>query len=157
MKPVAPSSIARSIAAQHWPDVQHQTKVGKGVYEFSCAGHGGFVGIVGVMNASEQAVEAARKAGLIESVVRIPAGRNRVQNYILRRYTEASQRDLLRNVEDGYAELVEVWVGEEDCDWATIAHSCPDVRDKLAERVADIDSMISDALTSYNADFLANA
>lgn len=124
---IAPSSVARTMAGAMWPDVQDQKKVAKGVYEFSCAGHGGLVAVLGVANLPTEAIAAAREQPdrFIELVAVRPGHR-----YTSVRYTKDSLRALAQNP---YVELFECWVGEEDCDWATIALVSPEVREGMAK------------------------
>lgn len=145
-----PSKIARSVAAQQWPNVQQQSKVAKGLYQFNSAGHGGLVGIVSEMDVEPKYIEAARQAGLIDVVLRVPSGR-RIRTLSsaagyradhLRAWHEANQ---LQN-----SELVEVWIGEEDCDWATIAYASSEYKDALGATTHELRSL----LESYNPEYL---
>lgn len=114
----APSAIARYLAGQLWPQVQFQKKVAKGIYGFTCAGHGGIVAVIGATNLGDHFIEAARTCKLTELVVVTPAGK-----YSTHKYTPESLREYAET--HGYP-IFECWVGEEDCDWATIIHALSD-------------------------------
>jgi hypothetical protein len=116
--PATPSQIARSVAASLWPDVQRQTKVASGTFGFSCSGHGGIVGVIDSLptDVSEADIQAARDAGLIETVLVCHGRRKRIYSTA----TGLSREGLLQNADNPWAEIREVWVGEEDCDWATL-------------------------------------
>lgn len=88
---LTPSRIARAIAARQWPDIQRQCKIGRGVFGFSCAGHGGIVAVLEHAELSADAIEAARASGFV------------VDCYI-----------------PGTGRTFAAWIGEEDCDWSTI-------------------------------------
>jgi hypothetical protein len=120
---IAPSRIARTLAGQLWPDVQQQYRCIPGVYGFSCAGHGGLVAVIGVADLPEDAVNAAREAGKMEYAVAVSNGRG-YKTYTSERYTPASLHEMARHP---LCTLYELWVGEEDCDWATIAYAQPKV------------------------------
>lgn len=116
----APSSVARRIAGALWPDVQFQRRVARGVYGFSCAGHGGLVAIVGEAPFTEEQVERFREAGRTELVVYRPG-----RSFTSIQYTQASLREW---AETYGAELYEAIVGEEDCDWALLCYENDDIR-----------------------------
>lgn len=147
-----PSKIARSVAAQQWPDVQVQAKVAKGLFQFVCAGHGGLVGIVSEMEVEPKYIEAARKAGLIDLVLRVPCGRQRR----IRTLSSAAgykAEDLCAWHEANQlndSELIEVWIGEEDCDWATLAYVSPLIRDSLGASQDEVRSLVE----RYNPEFV---
>ncbi len=125
---VTASRIARAVAAREWPDVQRQAKIGRGVFGFSCAGHGGIVAVIGVADLPDAAVEAARAEGLTEFVVfhggkvYYTAGDGPAPVY-KREPLEAWAKD------NPSADYFEVWVGEEDCAWATIVYADDSLRD----------------------------
>lgn len=152
MKTVPPSVLARTIAGQQWPDVQQQSKVAKGVYQFSCAGHGGLIGIVSEMDVEPKYIEAARKAGLIDLVLRVPCGRQRR----IRTLSSAAgykAEDLCAWHEANQlndSELIEVWIGEEDCDWATIAYASSEYKDALGATTHELRSL----LETYRPEYL---
>jgi hypothetical protein len=108
----APSAVARAIAGKIWPDVQASYTLGRGVYGFTCAGHGGIVAVLGVADLPEDAVNAARKCGKTELVLKVPG------RYMT---SEEYTRDSLEEYAASHRwPIWEVWVGEEDCDWALI-------------------------------------
>lgn len=115
-----PSRIARHVASALWPEVQQQSKVARGVFNFSCAGHGGLVAIVGAADIPSNHLRAARESGRLELVV---IGSRRILS-TCQGYTRES---LVEWAERAGAEQIEVWPGEEDCDWATIALAVPAV------------------------------
>jgi hypothetical protein len=123
MTTLAPSRIARTIAGQLWPDVQAQYRCVPGVYGFSCAGHGGLVAVLDAAKLPAYAVNAARECGKMELVASHPRGRG-FKTYTTVRYTADSLRKLAL---DPRVTLHECWIGEEDCDWATIAYADPGV------------------------------
>jgi hypothetical protein len=115
------STIARSVASAMWPDVQQQRKVAPGAYWFSCAGHGGVIGIVDELGLSDEIIQVARDCGLIALVADVNHG-NRHRRYCTAAgYNEAELRNLAREYPTRVT-LHEVWIGEEDCDWATLAY-----------------------------------
>lgn len=119
-----PARIARAVAADLWPSVQNQQKIAAGVWWFSCAGHGGCVAVIGVAELPEIAVDVARARGKTELAIFIDYGahhRPRTQVRTSITYTEQGLRDLAAR--DARVTLFELWVGEEDCDWACIFHS----------------------------------
>lgn len=155
MSKIAPSRIARTMAAQLWPDVQSQYRCAPGVYGFSCAGHGGLVAVIGTADLPADAVQAARDCGKIEVVAVRHLGGNRYQTMTSAKYTAASLREYC---ERGRSELVECWIGEEDCDWATIAYVAPKVvaggqRAGYFSQSADAE-YVRDCLERWNPDFL---
>lgn len=117
-----PSRIARTIAGQLWADVHSQHKLADGIFAFSCAGHGGVVAVIGVADLPDAAVQAARGQGLVELAVVVTRGRN-TRIFTSHKYERASLIELASTNPD--ATLYELWIGEEDCGWATIIHSAP--------------------------------
>jgi hypothetical protein len=120
-------------ASREWPDVQRQVKIADGVYGFTCAGHGGIVAVIGVADLPEAAVQAARDAGRIEFAV-FDRGRALYSSggtYVTPRTAPVYQQDSLREYAARRPDLesFEVWVAEEDCDWATVLYA----NDKLRE------------------------
>lgn len=160
-RPVAgpPSAVARRVAAALWPDVQRQEKLAAGVYDFSCAGHGGVVAVLGTADLPERAVDVARKHGLVGVVARAYAGGGRHRFYTGHRYGDEQLRELAAARPDA-VELSEVWVGEEDCDWATVALASPDVRETYAKRLGksadDVHRMAFESCQRWNEPFLAD-
>jgi Asp-tRNA(Asn)/Glu-tRNA(Gln) amidotransferase C subunit len=116
----APSALARTVAGQLWPDIHKQYKLGKGVFGFSCAGHGGIVAVVGSADLDPRHVEAARQRGMVELVAEVRRG-SKTKRYSSSRYKRSDLEQLAR-AEPNAVTLTELWVGEEDCDWATILH-----------------------------------
>jgi hypothetical protein len=119
IKQASSSTIARSVAAAMWPDVQSQKKLCRGAFAFSCAGHGGIVALVAELDLPADVVQAARDCGLIALVADVQGRRSR-------RYCTAAgyrESDLRKMAEDypGQVRLLEVWIGEEDCGYATLA------------------------------------
>ena len=89
---IAPSRIARYVAAKEWPEVQSQRKVARGVYRFSCAGHGGLVAVLPEAEAVIEhplALRAFHAAGMVVEVGVIERGRSK-QWFYGPEYTEAS-------------------------------------------------------------------
>lgn len=127
---VTPSRVARAVAGREWPDVQVQRWLAPGVFGFTCAGHGGIVAIVGVADLPEAAVELAREHGQTELIVfrpgevmysgGSPAG---LRTPIYRR------ESLERWARERRFPTFEVWVGEEDCDWACIVLANDGIRE----------------------------
>jgi hypothetical protein len=154
MSKIAPSRVARTMAGALWPDVQFQHKVAAGIYGFSCAGHGGLVAVVGAANLPTAAVDVARECGKIELAVVAYGRRTRV--YTTAKYTAESLRKIAEHPD---AELFECWIGEEDCDWATIAYVAPEVipggiRAGYFSQSAD-ETYVRECLERWNADYLA--
>lgn len=152
---VSPSRIARTVAGRVWPDVQVQHKLAKGVFAFSCAGHGGVVAVIGEADLPDFAVQAAREAGLVETVVFQPVGRKTKIHGPSTHY-----RDLVYWGQANNFDSCEVWIGEEDCDWATVLLHCPAAREVtqgsrhwLAETIPASDCL--GVCERWNADFLA--
>jgi hypothetical protein len=155
MSKIAPSRVARTMAAQLWPDVQSQYRCAPGIYGFSCAGHGGLVAVVGAADLPADAVQAARDCNKIELVAVRHLGGNRYQTMTTAKYTAASLRAYCAH---GRAKLYELWIGEEDCDWATIAYVAPEVltggqRAGYFGQSADIE-YVRGCLERWNPDFL---
>lgn len=142
------------MAGALWPDVQSQSRVAPGIYGFSCAGHGGLVAVIGEAELPAAAVAVARECHKVELAVVTYGHRTRV--YTTAKYTAESLR---RIAEHPDAELFECWIGEEDCDWATIAYVAPEVisggiRTGYFSQSAD-DEMVRACLKRWNEDFLA--
>lgn len=93
------------MAAAQWPDVQRQYKIAKGVFGFSCAGHGGIIAVVGEADLNERAVELARQLGKTGYVLHANG-----RTYTSERY----------QIDASAPGVTEVIVGEEDCDWALV-------------------------------------
>lgn len=131
MSNVTPSSIARRIAQRMWPDVQEQKKLTAGVYEFESAGHGGMVAILNNAQLPENAVEAARKLGMVDIYAVVRTGARRTTLTLESEYwSEESRVEYLLwlNRAKNAGRLLaygEVWVGEEDCAWAPLVVSSP--------------------------------
>jgi hypothetical protein len=147
-----------------WPDVQKQDKVTKGVYTFMSAGHGGLVAVLDAADLPADAVTAARATGgLIYTVAVARHGRS------VRMYStvpgdsrnscftrEALEQFAANN--PGRVTLHDVWVGEEDCGWATLALVSSDIRDGLIRLGAAAGSVTGDApytcVQRFNEEFL---
>lgn len=150
-----PSAIARTLAAQTWPDVQSQTKLGPGVFEFSCAGHGGIIAVLPAASFPEDAVSIARAHGRTELVV------HGFRRYMTsERYTRESLAEYAER--HGFPSW-ECWVGEEDCDWALLVVAKPELADAMAARKgyvtpktgAEILQYARENAERWNADILA--
>jgi hypothetical protein len=152
--PISPSRIARLIAGQLWPDVQHQQRLDRGVYSFSCAGHGGLIAIGGVADLSPHAFEVAERCGMVELVLVPRSGRGKT--YTTHRFTADSLRELAARRPD-YFELVFCWTGEEDCDRATILFANDVIRLRGIERGERGQSLSADdvraSVIDWNPDF----
>lgn len=152
VKKFAPSRIARTMAGALWPDVQHQQQIAKGVYGFSCAGHGGIIAVIGVADLDESAVEIARREGKTEFVGNY-AGRLITSE----RYTKGTFLDM-QTMGDRY-QVWEVLVGEEDCDWAVVLLSLRDTNAALASACGKYLSEtvtlaeVRNAVRDWNPDF----
>jgi hypothetical protein len=130
MRKIPPNELARTLAGALWPDVQGQERIAPGVYWFSCAGHGGAIAHLPTAGLPDEAVCVAREFGLIELVATVDNGRAS-RRYTTVTYTSASLRDLAKRA-PGAVALHEFWVGEEDCDWATLAISSDAICEGLA-------------------------
>jgi hypothetical protein len=162
------SRVARTVAAQLWPDVQDQTQLAPGIFNFSCAGHGGVVAVLGAAELDPEAIAAARQHGLTQHVLLQRTGNrfNRSRGKTEPRYKLKS--DLRFDLEsmkaaaehDPQSQLVEVWVGEEDCDWATIAYCSPAMRAGQVKKLGAGGRYVSqrgaeECLERWNPEFLA--
>lgn len=131
--PWAPSRIARTLAAQEWPEIQRQTRVAKGVFGFSCAGHGGMIAIIGVANLDASVVDVYRRLGKIETVKVYPRRwklDGTVTQWGLARMSWHGQDQLDRLDTDARTVTYEVIIGEEDCEWALVVYA---MKDDLAD------------------------
>lgn len=151
-----PSSLARLLASQEWPDVQAQYQLGRGVYGFTCAGHGGIIAVIGEAELDPKHVEVARKQGKTELVAEVRSG-SRTKRYTSHKYTRSSLEELAKRSPEQVS-LVELWAGEEDCDWATIVHANPDLLDagKNAGYFGSTATMetVADNVRAWNERFL---
>ena len=126
----AAGRIAARVAGAAWGEVQNQGKLARGVFEFHTAGHGGIVAVLDTARIDPRFVDVARACGLTEWWVEVPRG--------LARYSDGSKRWVGHYIRGPFAEkppasespeafprrYVEVWGGEEDCDYATILLAC---------------------------------
>lgn len=148
------STIARSVAGQSWGAPDQQKKLAPGTYWFSTPGHGGIVALVDELDLDESVIEAARKAGLIHYTIRVNHGRRHSVYSTANGYRK---EDLVKTAEryPRHTEVREVWVGEEDCDWATLAYVYPALRDGMAKKGFGSVPFeeIQDTVVRYNADF----
>lgn len=112
MATLTPSRIARRLAGDFWPDVQAQRKLAPGVFDFSCAGHGGIVAVLDAAELPAELVDLARKHGKTELV-----GDYHGKLITSERYT----RDTFDRMQAAGMAVLECWIGEEDCDFALIA------------------------------------
>jgi hypothetical protein len=129
-----PSRIARTIAGREWPDVQSQYKLAPGIFWFTCAGHGGAVAVIGTADLPEQAVQAARVCQLVElAVIEDLGGTTRTLSTSGQFYTRASLCEWATRSDR--RTLVECWVGEEDCAWATLAMCSPAMREGMERKM----------------------
>lgn len=156
-KPSAPGRLARAVAAQAWPDVQTQQRIDRGVYGFVCAGHGGIVAVIGEADLPEEMIEAARRLGKTELVLEDHAG-GRIKRWTTPRYRAEDMRRKAGQHPDRLT-LSEVWVGEEDCDWATILYANPDLIQKSIDAGYDGPGLdlagVKGSLERWNEAFLA--
>jgi hypothetical protein len=157
----APSAIARKVAATEWPDVQDQSKLTTGIFNFSCAGHGGVVAVIGVAKLDERYVHAARETGFIDRVAITP-NRFQIDDQGSRTVKTWSITALETHFKEGQLEkwalglngyMQEVWIGEEDCAWATIALASEAMRIGLSKRMTDPD----DWMKKYGTEDYARA
>lgn len=120
---VQPSRVARLVAGREWPEVQSQYKLGPGVFAFSCAGHGGVVAVIGAAALPGELVQLARTERKVEFAVFAPGrvyytgGGGAVTSRSAPIYEQSTLRQW---AETCPYPSYEVWLGEEDCDWATI-------------------------------------
>ena len=121
-----PSRIARKLAGDIWPDVQHQRKLAPGIFDFSCAGHGGTVAVLDAADLPADLVDLARKHGKTELV----------GNYHGRLISsELYTRETFERMRAAGMPVYECWAGEEDCDWALIALASPAMCAAIAARM----------------------
>lgn len=150
---VSHSTIARSVAGQLWPDVQQQKKLAKGTYWFSCAGHGGLVALVDDLDLDPQVIEAARKHGLIHTTIRVNHGRRSRVYSTAAGYRKTDLEATLQRYPN-HAERFDVWVGEEDVEWSTLALVDPNLRDGMAKNGFTVDfNEIHDTAQRYFNEF----
>jgi hypothetical protein len=141
---LTPSRIARLIASQMWPDVQRQERIAPGVYWFSCAGHGGCVAVRGVADIDDQAWHLANEYRMTAAVA---YEHGKLKSSL--RYNGAQVR--------AFEGSVEVWIGEEDCDWATIYQAHNDIERLIRVSVAKGMTLDADYVAAsckqWNPDF----
>lgn len=127
---IAPSRLARRVAEHEWPQVQQQTKMAPGIFGFSSAGHGGMVGIIPKADFTEPHLTEARRHGEVHQYVILkPRYRRGVQIYgPAHHYSKPELANAIGHAD--VAEVVEVFIGEEDCGWALVAAASPAVHSK---------------------------
>jgi hypothetical protein len=130
MERTSSSRVARCVAAALWPDVQSQRKLCRGAFAFSCAGHGGIVALLDELSLADREVQAARECGLVALVARVDDGRS-CRTYCTAAGYDEGQLQAQARAYPHAVELREVWIGEEDCDWATLALVSEAVRDGM--------------------------
>jgi hypothetical protein len=137
-----PSALARQMAADLWGSpVQSQTKIAPGIYWFSTPGHGGCVAIVDELGLRPETIEAARRTGHTGYVAKI--GRRIITSERYQRVDEAPG-------------AVEVWIGEEDCEWSTLAVVSPAMRTGLAKIGGPVSlEYVTECCARWHGDFLA--
>lgn len=147
----APSRVARAMAAATWPDVQHQTKLGPGVFDFSCAGHGGIVAVLNAANFPPEVVEVAREHGKTELIVYGFGGFSTTERYTRESLAEWADAH-------GFPQW-EVWIGEEDCDWALLVVADPTLAGPMArgwrKTPAEVAQYARENAERWNPDVLA--
>lgn len=127
MKPVPLSkwrlthNLARTIAESLWGrGGTHSYRVNRrGVFYFSCAGHGGYV--IDPQSLTDHERELLRS--LLPTVeVRLCVQRQRGGRMVIAERPEMSNRSARYRPELGPVEWISraVWIGEEDCDWAKV-------------------------------------
>ena len=117
---IAPSRVARTMAAAQWPDVQDQRKCTRGVFGFTCSGHGGLIAVIGEADLPDAAITAARETGRTGLVVFSPG-----RTFTTEKWTPDS---LTAWAESRGYPIFEVWIGEEDCDFATLCYANDEIR-----------------------------
>ena len=149
------SKIARSIASQMWgTPVQSQKKLAPGVYWFSTPGHGGLVGIVDEMDVSPEAIQAARETGLVHTTVRVQTGYKSTRTYSTALGYRESDLTAYEQAYPRYTERRDVWIGEEDVEWATLATVSPALREGMARNGFDVnDEETAETVQSYFPDY----
>lgn len=134
---LAPSAIARRIAASYWPEVQTSHKITNGIFEFTCAGHGGIVAIIDATDQGilpEASVAAAQRAGLVIEYVVYRSGRTtKVATSYRIREDEWDMWVAYINDRGDLIQRGRAWVGEEDCEWSTIVIASPAMQDAYVE------------------------
>ena len=150
---LTPSRIARRMAGELWPDVQPQRKLAPGVFDFSCAGHGGIVAVLDAAELPAELVGLARKHGKMEFV-----GYYGGRLITSERYT----RETFERLQESGRQVWKCWVGEEDCDWALIALASEAVCVALAEKwrgrdgAAGVRDYAVDNARRWNPDYIAD-
>jgi hypothetical protein len=119
---VNPSTIARHVANHEWPDIHQQKKIAPGVFWFISAGHGGCVAMLDIFDQASQ--DALRSHGKTTKV--LITGK---RCWSERRYSWA-----MPYADEG-GTIVEVVIGEEDCDWACIFLAKPELIDDANEKL----------------------
>lgn len=138
---LTPSRIARAYAASAWPDVQSQTKLAPGVFDFSCAGHGGTVAVLDFADLPAELVALARKHSKTEYVGL--HGRSLITS-------EQYTRETFERMREHGMPVFEVWAGEEDCDWSLIALASERICAAMAEKMRDGSPMATaDGMHTY--------
>ena len=127
MATITPSSVARKIASDHWPLVQSQNRLARGVYGFSCAGHGGIVAVRDHCDIAPAVWNIARDAGQTDLVAYHPNGRRwgKGQWWTTANYERNPLEEWARATPG--ARLFETWSAEEDCDWALMVVAYPEL------------------------------
>lgn len=155
MSNVTPSKIARAAASANWGPVQSQKTILPGVVGFDTAGHGGVVAVIGHCDIDDRLVQIARDLGFVEHVL-VVAGSRRTQMFSSARYDLDWMLNYANTHTDGT--LYEVWIGEEDCGWATIAYAQPKTIENakyFSEHLTADD--VRTSLVRWNDEFLARA
>lgn len=120
---LAPSALARRIAAQQWPDVQHSRKITNGVFEYDCAGHGGIVAILDAVDEGmipAGAIEAGKREGVVVEYVAYRAG-GRIKLGTSDQYPINWDEWVQWATAHGWVVAKGLaWVGEEDTAWSTL-------------------------------------
>lgn len=153
--------IARSLAQQAWGTVNGQKKLAPGVFAFSCSGHGGIIAFIDEdgINPTVEQMQAARKEGLVHLV---STTENRGRQTTCSTHDCYNREQMMLNKRDfaDRVQLNEVWYGEEDCAWATLAATFPVIAEGMVKKnfttltsTAAVQAQARETLTHYHTDY----
>jgi hypothetical protein len=140
---LTPSRIARFAAGKTWGNpVQSSRKLAPGIFLHDTPGHGGLVAVLdAATDLTPAGIAAARASGRIETVaVHTRAAGHRVKHALYGPSGQYAAGPSRARFEAFAAEhgmqLVEVWIGEEDSEYATILLASPAARAAVFARYA---------------------
>jgi hypothetical protein len=125
---IPPGRVARVLTDHLWGTAQTCRTIAPGIYRVDTASHGGYLALLDQCDLPGDFVDACEEAGLVEMLGIVCARRCAFASTAQGHSRESIAAWLKSNAARGiYGQRRDIFVAEEDCDWAALALVCREV------------------------------